>query len=184
MLSSLLQSDQDQEAAVMEEPAAMEKPPAMEEPVAVEEPAAMVEPPAMEEPAAVEEPLAVEETAAMEEPPAMEEPAAVEKEESRVGGVEGEGLMVPSTEDQPQNDTQVHVTCVQWIHTYIRVPPEAANFSLKVTALGKLCCVALSFCCVVLPCLVFLCISWMIKVMYNMHLTLDLTCRTSHVSVL
>ena len=41
---------------------------------------------------------------------------------------------------------------------------EAVNFSL--TALGKLCCVTLSFCCVVLPCLVFLSISWMTKVMY------------------
>ena len=28
------------------------------------------------------------------------------------------------------------------------------------------CCVVLSFCCVVLPCLVFLSISWMVKVMY------------------
>ena len=28
------------------------------------------------------------------------------------------------------------------------------------TALGVFCCVALSFCCVVLPCLVFLSISW------------------------
>ena len=35
------------------------------------------------------------------------------------------------------------------------------------TVLGELCCVALPFCCVVLLCLVFLSISWMIKVMYN-----------------
>ena len=34
----------------------------------------------------------------------------------------------------------------------------------KITALGELCCVALSFCCVVLPCLSFsLSISWIIK---------------------
>ena len=32
---------------------------------------------------------------------------------------------------------------------------KKAVFSLKNTVLGELCCVALSFCCVVLPCLSF-----------------------------
>ena len=36
--------------------------------------------------------------------------------------------------------------------SWVRIPPEAF-FSLKITVLGELCCVALSFCCVVLPCL-------------------------------
>ena len=35
----------------------------------------------------------------------------------------------------------------------------------SMTALGELCCVALSFCCVVLPYLAFLSVSLMIKVM-------------------
>ena len=35
-------------------------------------------------------------------------------------------------------------------------------------ALGDVCCVALSYC-VVLPCVVFLSISWMIKVTYIRH---------------
>ena len=65
--------------------------------------------------------------------------------------------------------------CYRHVSTYIdgynssvgkSIPPEAANFSLKMIVSGDLCCVALSFCCVVLPCLVFLSISWMIKVMY------------------
>ena len=37
------------------------------------------------------------------------------------------------------------------------------------TALGKVCCVALSLCCVVLPCLVFLSISWTISHVCNLH---------------
>ena len=47
-------------------------------------------------------------------------------------------------------------------------PTRGSLFSLKNNCfgLGELCCVALSFCCVVLPCLVFLGISWMVKVMY------------------
>ena len=34
-------------------------------------------------------------------------------------------------------------------------PPVAANFSLKMTAWSKLCCVLISFCCVVLHCMSF-----------------------------
>ena len=41
--------------------------------------------------------------------------------------------------------------------SWIRIPPEAVIFQnnclWKITALGELCCVALSFCCVVLRCL-------------------------------
>ena len=37
--------------------------------------------------------------------------------------------------------------------SWVEITPEAVNFSLS--DLGELCCVALSFCCVVLPCLVF-----------------------------
>ena len=38
-------------------------------------------------------------------------------------------------------------------HGFVSHPRQL--FSLKNTALGELCCVALSFCCVVLPCLSF-----------------------------
>ena len=68
------------------------------------------------------------------------------------------------------DDVHVHVytcTCTLYKHVHLDVPPETANFSWKkITALGQLCSVALSFCCVVLPYLVFLSISWVIKVMY------------------
>ena len=39
-------------------------------------------------------------------------------------------------------------------------------FLEKITALGKLCCVSLCFCCAVLRCLAFPSISWMIRVVY------------------
>ena len=44
----------------------------------------------------------------------------------------------------------VHVRVLQVL--CVRIPHKAANFSLKMTAFGKLCSVALFFCCVVLPC--------------------------------
>ena len=60
---------------------------------------------------------------------------------------------------------------------WVPVPPD---FSLKNDCFGRVCVVLLlSFCCVVLPCLVFLNISWMIKVMY-IHVVMNgfvCTCR-------
>ena len=57
-------------------------------------------------------------------------------------------------------------------------PDRSLSFSFPLDRLMltstiiELCCVALSFCCVVLPCLAFLSISWMTIVMYNRIVTI------------
>ena len=47
----------------------------------------------------------------------------------------------------------------------------------KLHALGEVCYVALSYC-IVLPCVVFLSISWMIKVMYIRHVHMYMSTST------
>ena len=45
--------------------------------------------------------------------------------------------------------------CARRLHKMASVRAEEKFYILHLHALGELCCVALSFCCVVLPCLSF-----------------------------